>query len=78
LEGGFIYWLFSQTLMLLEAVDFRYRMLAFRGACGEPPRRFASIGVSPGTLIPQESRTLHYNQLVNEEYEKKLNNYFSD
>jgi hypothetical protein len=59
--------LFSQTLMLLKVVDFRYRMLVFRGACGEPSRRFAPLEVSPVPLIPQESRTLHSNQLVNEE-----------
>jgi hypothetical protein len=51
-----------------EVVDFRSRMLAFRGACGEPPLRFAPLGVSPVPLIPQESRTLRSNQLVNEGY----------
>jgi hypothetical protein len=55
--------------------------------CGEPPWRFAPLGVSPVPLFPQdkegydsvisheenvffifeESRTLHSNQLVNEE-----------
>ncbi|WP_156419018.1 hypothetical protein [Fictibacillus sp. FJAT-27399] len=45
--------------MLLEVVDLRSRMLAFRGACGEPV-------VSPVTLLPQESRTFHSNQLGNE------------
>jgi hypothetical protein len=69
-ESGFYFRLFSQTLLLLEVVDFRYRMLAFRGACGEPPWRYAPLGVSPVPLIPQESRTLHSNQLVNEENEK--------
>jgi hypothetical protein len=58
-------------LLLLEVVDFRYRMLAFRGACGEPPRRFAPLGVSPVQLIPQESRTLRSNQLVEEENNKR-------
>jgi hypothetical protein len=57
-------------LLLLKVVDFRYRMLAFRGACGEPPRRFAPLGVSPVPLIPQESRTLLSNQLANEGNEK--------
>jgi hypothetical protein len=75
--------------LLLEVVDFRFRMLAFRGACGEPPRRFAPLARKPyrrglprrmpcekysqvaGTLIPQESRTLRSNQLVNEGYHKK-------
>ncbi|MCK6258914.1 hypothetical protein LCY76_20290 [Fictibacillus sp. KIGAM418] len=33
--------------MLLEVVDLRSRMLAFRGACGEPV-------VSPVTLLPQD------------------------
>jgi hypothetical protein len=41
-------------------------MLAFRGPCGEPPRRQAPLEVSPVTLIPLESRTLRSNQLVNE------------
>jgi hypothetical protein len=45
-------------------------MLAFRGACGEPSRRFAPLEVSPVPLLPQESRTFHSNQLVNEENEK--------
>jgi hypothetical protein len=75
----------------LKVVDLRFKMLAFRGACGEPSRRFAPTEVSPVPLIPQdkegfdsvtpheenvififeESRTLHSNQLVNEENEKK-------
>ncbi|MFD1358801.1 hypothetical protein ACFQ4X_12860 [Fictibacillus halophilus] len=59
-----------ESLMLLEVVDFRFRMLAFRGACGEPSRRFAPLEVSPVPLLPQESRTLHSNQLFNEENEK--------
>jgi hypothetical protein len=54
----------------LEVVDFRYRMLAFRGACGEPSRSFAPLEVSPVPLIPQESHTLHSNQLFNEEGNK--------
>jgi hypothetical protein len=61
----FIKMLFSQTLLPLKVVDFRSRMLAFHGVCGEPPLRFAPLGVSPVTLIPQESRTLRSNQLVN-------------
>ncbi|WP_155925433.1 hypothetical protein [Bacillus sp. UNC438CL73TsuS30] len=44
-------------------VDFRSRMLAFRGAGGEPPRRFSACGVSPVPLLPQESRTFRSNQL---------------
>jgi hypothetical protein len=52
-----------QTLLLLKVIDFRSRMLAFRGACGEPPRRLAPLGVSPVPLVPQESRTLRSNQL---------------
>jgi hypothetical protein len=55
----------------LKVVALRFRMLAFRGACGEPPWRFAPSGVSPVPLIPQESRTLHSNQLVNEEMKKE-------
>jgi hypothetical protein len=49
--------------MLTGLVDLRFRMLAFRGACGEPPLRYAPLGVSPVPLIPQETRTLHSNQL---------------
>ncbi|WNB92848.1 hypothetical protein [Bacillus sp. NEB1478] len=42
-------------MLLLEVVDFRFRMLAFRGACGEPPLRFAPDGcVSPVPLLPQD------------------------
>ncbi|MGG1632467.1 hypothetical protein [Rossellomorea sp. NRS-1567] len=37
-------------------VDFRSRMLAFRGAGGEPPRQ--ASGVSPVQLFPQESSIL--------------------
>jgi hypothetical protein len=46
----------------LKVVDLRFRMLAFRGASGEPPRLIKPAGVSPVPLIPQESRTLHSNQ----------------
>jgi hypothetical protein len=49
-----------------SAVDFRSRMLAFRGAAGEPPRRFCACGVSPDPLLPQESRTFRSNQLLNQ------------
>jgi hypothetical protein len=68
--------IFNQAVVLpsqLEEVVFRSRMLAFRGACGEPPRRLASLGVSPVPLIPQESRTLRSNQLFNEAYFKTTN-----
>jgi hypothetical protein len=34
--------------------------------------RYAPLEVSPVPLIPQESRTLHFNQLLNEE-NKKMN-----
>ncbi|MGG3916423.1 hypothetical protein [Rossellomorea vietnamensis] len=37
-------------------VDFRSRMLAFRGAGGEPPRH--ACGVSPVQQFPQESNIL--------------------
>jgi hypothetical protein len=46
-------------------------MLAFRGAGGEPPWRFAPLGVSPVPLIPLESRTLRSNQLVKEATQQK-------
>jgi hypothetical protein len=58
---------FFVTFVVIGSIDFRYRMLAFRGACGEPPRRYAPIGVSPVPLVPQESRTLHSNQFINED-----------
>ncbi|WP_218008339.1 hypothetical protein, partial [Cytobacillus firmus] len=38
----FVYIVVFHPSML--SVDFRSRMLAFRGAGGEPPRRFASAG----------------------------------
>ncbi|MCQ6264257.1 hypothetical protein M1K46_01055 [Fictibacillus sp. WQ 8-8] len=53
------------TFVAQGVVDFRFRMLAFRGAGGEPPRR-RRLWVSPVPLPPQESRPLHSNQLVNE------------
>jgi hypothetical protein len=34
--------------------DFHSRMLAFHGACGEPPRLIKPAGVSPVPLIPQD------------------------
>jgi hypothetical protein len=43
-----------QTLLLLKVIDFRSRMLAFRGACGEPPRCLAPLGVSPVPQVPQD------------------------
>jgi hypothetical protein len=50
-------------LFLLEVlclfVDFRSRLLAFRGAGGEPPRRTSACGVSPVPLLPQERAVLH-------------------
>ncbi|GKU84880.1 hypothetical protein NCCP28_42760 [Niallia sp. NCCP-28] len=41
-----------------------FRMLAFRGAGDEPPKGRGLLGGSSVPLIPQESRTLHYNQPV--------------
>ncbi|QQZ09128.1 hypothetical protein I5776_19460 [Heyndrickxia vini] len=43
--------------------SFPLQVLAFRGAGDEPPRRFASCGVSSVQLIPQESRTFRSNPL---------------
>ncbi|OIK06643.1 hypothetical protein BIV59_21410 [Bacillus sp. MUM 13] len=40
--------------------DFRSRMLAFRGAGGEPHKQ--SLRGLTFALVPQESRTLHSNQ----------------
>jgi hypothetical protein len=58
-----------KQLELLEVVDFRSRMLAFRGACGEPPWLFKPAGVSPVPLIPQDkegfdSVTLHEENVI--------------
>ncbi|UZJ79706.1 hypothetical protein [Fictibacillus sp. KU28468] len=39
-------------MLLLRVVDFRFRMLAFRGAGGEPYRR-KRLWVSPVPLVPQ-------------------------
>jgi hypothetical protein len=38
-------------------VDFHSRVLAFRGACGEPPWCYAPLGVSPVPLIPQDKES---------------------
>jgi hypothetical protein len=38
----------------MGVVDFLFRMLAFRGACGEPPRLIKPAGVSPVPMIPQD------------------------
>ena len=56
--------IFVELRLLLEVVAFRYRLLAFRGACVEPLSAIALLRVSPVPLIPQESHTLHFNQLV--------------
>jgi hypothetical protein len=48
----------------IESGCFPLQALAFRGGCGELLLRFAPLGVSPVTLIPQESRTLRSNQLT--------------
>jgi hypothetical protein len=52
----FIYFSFFRklALLLLKVFNFRFRMLAFRGACGEHQ---ACSG-----LTQQESHTLHFNQ----------------
>jgi hypothetical protein len=49
--------------LLLGVVDLRSRLLAFRGAGGEPHWSYAPLSVSPVPLIPQESRTFRSNQL---------------
>jgi hypothetical protein len=48
-----------KQMELVEGVDVRSRMLAFRGACGEPPRLFKSAGVSPVPLIPQDKEGIN-------------------
>ncbi|OIK08196.1 hypothetical protein BIV59_20615 [Bacillus sp. MUM 13] len=45
-----------------QGVDFRSRMLAFRGAGGEPPLLRLRGLTFP--LIPQESRTFRFNQPI--------------
>ncbi len=47
-----------QAFALRIVQNFRSRMLAFRGAGGEPPRRLRFCGVSPVPLVPQESSIL--------------------
>ncbi|PEZ77191.1 hypothetical protein CN380_19295 [Bacillus sp. AFS017274] len=54
-----------------KGVDFRKRVCVmistpgtrFPRAVREPPRRTCACGVSLGRVFPQESRTLHSNQL---------------
>ncbi|MGP4079795.1 hypothetical protein ACTWQL_07745 [Pseudalkalibacillus sp. R45] len=43
-------------------------MLAFRGACGEPTRRLATLNGLTCPAVPQESRTLLSNQLAQGEF----------
>ncbi|MED2971581.1 hypothetical protein P4361_04725 [Fictibacillus sp. B-59209] len=49
--------------LLLGVVDFRFRMLAFCGACGEPHRRQRLLSrrmrlwVSPVPLLPQDKES---------------------
>jgi hypothetical protein len=45
-----------------SVVDFRSRMLAFRGAGGEPPQALSLWGLT-FPLLPQESRTFRSNQI---------------
>ena len=60
--------LFANLLLKIKectaGVDFRFRMLAFRGVGGEPPRCKRTCGISPIPLHLQESRTLRSNQLL--------------
>jgi hypothetical protein len=44
-------------MLLLKVVDFRSRMLALRGACGEPTRRLATLNglTCPADPAGQES-----------------------
>ncbi|WP_177201475.1 hypothetical protein [Bacillus sp. OV322] len=51
---------FVSFVAMKQVVDFRSRMLAFRGAGGEPPLLRMRGLTFP--LIPQESRTLRSNQ----------------
>ncbi|OIK13612.1 hypothetical protein [Bacillus sp. MUM 13] len=51
---------FVNFVAIQQVVDFRSRMLAFRGAGGEPPQLRLRGLTFP--LIPQESRTLRSNQ----------------
>jgi hypothetical protein len=41
-------------------------------SAGRAVSLLAPLGVSPVTLIPQESRTLRFNQLINEAYAKRV------
>jgi hypothetical protein len=44
-------------------VDLRSRCFAFRGRCGEPPRRLSACGVSPAPYSHRSLRTFCSNQL---------------
>jgi hypothetical protein len=47
LYAVFLFWLFSQTMLLLNSiglVEWRSRMLAFRGAGDKPPQHEAPAG----------------------------------
>ncbi|WP_335427481.1 hypothetical protein, partial [Bacillus sp. JJ1609] len=48
--------------LLNKAVDFRSRRFAFRGACGEPPRRFAPAGSHLSRCSRRSLRAFHSNQ----------------
>jgi hypothetical protein len=62
--------LFLQALLLLEVVNFRSKILAFCGACGDPAEqgrlRERYIARRKLIFIFEEFRTLRSNQLVNE------------
>ncbi|MGP4080899.1 hypothetical protein ACTWQL_13380 [Pseudalkalibacillus sp. R45] len=57
-------------MLHLKVVDFRSRMLAFRGACREPTSRLATLNGLTCPAVPQESRTLLSNQLAQGEFLK--------
>jgi hypothetical protein len=61
-EGG-LYGVFL-SCWLNKAVDFRSRRFAFRGAGGEPPRRFAPAGSHLSSCARRSLRAFHYNQQV--------------
>jgi len=50
--------------LLKKVFDYHFRMLAFRGAYGKPPRRLRVYGISPVPLLPQESSIFRSNQFL--------------
>jgi hypothetical protein len=61
--------------MLNFVVDFRYRTLAFRGACGEPPRQESRVLSLQSTLLENQHCTLTEPKKTTQ-FNKKSNRFF--